>query len=240
MALKMYTIRSGDTLSQIAVRHGFQHWKPIWNYNTKVRRPAGPFTSGNPNVIYAGSRLYIPKTLTEYDQDEKKWCRLLLQANRNATEAIDEYRSAKSEFIRVATTVDIAAAVGMPVKGAITASMRLSRRYFKLKLKKEAFRLVKDVAEVVGNLEDEIALKSLTEATVDTSILRQTGKLTLKKLGTETGKNVLRNTGRRIMLVTAKLIAPAEKQNGFSRATGLLYDFAMNAMGGAIKAFESV
>jgi LysM repeat protein len=44
------TVRSGDTLSKIAARHGIT-WHRLWAANPSV---------GNPNLIYAGQALHLP------------------------------------------------------------------------------------------------------------------------------------------------------------------------------------
>jgi LysM repeat protein len=46
-----YTVKRGDTLSQIAKRAKLPSWRPIWDLNKKINHP---------NLIYPGQRLVIP------------------------------------------------------------------------------------------------------------------------------------------------------------------------------------
>lgn len=58
-----YTIRPGDSLSGIAQRYEFERWQPIWVYNHKVHHILGD----DPNLIHAGTEIFIPRSRRGYD-----------------------------------------------------------------------------------------------------------------------------------------------------------------------------
>lgn len=54
--------RRGDTISKIAARYG-KSWQEVWNFNLKYRSASTVKTlkSRGPNLIYAGTRIWVPK-----------------------------------------------------------------------------------------------------------------------------------------------------------------------------------
>jgi LysM repeat protein len=48
---KRYTVKRGDSLSEIAKRAKLSSWRPIWDLNQKIEHP---------NLIYPGQKLLIP------------------------------------------------------------------------------------------------------------------------------------------------------------------------------------
>lgn len=63
-----HAVARGESLSLIAPKYGFPQWRPIWNFNTKVHRVLGP----NPDLIPAGARIFIPRTLQGYENMIRK------------------------------------------------------------------------------------------------------------------------------------------------------------------------
>jgi hypothetical protein len=59
-----HTIQQGETLSSIARRYKFTSWKPIWIFNTQVRRV---LLSGDPDRIATGITIFIPRSEDGYD-----------------------------------------------------------------------------------------------------------------------------------------------------------------------------
>lgn len=60
----LHKIRGGESLSLIADRYGFREWEPIWVYNTEVHRILGP----DPDLIRAGTEIFIPRSRAGYDR----------------------------------------------------------------------------------------------------------------------------------------------------------------------------
>ena len=55
LSKKMYTVRRGDTLASIAARaHVRAGWKLVWAANTATLK--------NPDLLYVGERLHMPRT----------------------------------------------------------------------------------------------------------------------------------------------------------------------------------
>lgn len=60
-----HQIRPGETLSSLAQHYKFPSWKPIWIFNTQVRRV---LPGGNPDRISAGVSIFIPLSPAGYDK----------------------------------------------------------------------------------------------------------------------------------------------------------------------------
>ena len=53
-----YIVKEGDTLTRIAHNHGFRSWQAIYEHDRNAElRELRP----NPNVLYPGDRVYLPK-----------------------------------------------------------------------------------------------------------------------------------------------------------------------------------
>jgi hypothetical protein len=83
-----HRIARGETLESIAKKYKFRHWKPIWLYNTKVRKVLGP----NPDLITPGIDIIIPRSERGYDNWLGK-----LHVLKNKLESVPEQEMIKLE-----------------------------------------------------------------------------------------------------------------------------------------------
>lgn len=58
-----HTVLEGQNLASIASIYRFEHWRPIWLYNSEIQRTIGK----NPDIVKKGVTLLIPRNKMGYD-----------------------------------------------------------------------------------------------------------------------------------------------------------------------------
>ena len=231
MPSKEHVIRSGETLSGIAGQYGFSgNWKPIWNYNTKVRKT---LTSGDPDLIRAGVKITIPRTSMEYDVAISRLTKLLAYVDIDKEKNLRELRGYKAEADTMGARVDLAADVAFAIKGSVKASIKYGPRLAKVVMRKEALSLISSaalsVAELKGSSNEELVIQSVGTAYADSSLFRGT-KIHGDKLGRHFRKNIAKSFIKKAATTVAKTVAPVEKASGFAEAVGFVCDLALKGV----------
>lgn len=235
MPLRTHTIKKGETLSKIAEAYGFQNnWEPIWKYNTIVRVPPNPFTDSslkNPNLIYAGAMIYIPKTLEEYSKSIEHWKNLINQTIQETYQdkraILDDIRDVKL----ISTGIDLGAAVA---KSSLTVGHSLVHygvRMRKLTATKESLSLLKKATDSLFDfLEidkgDGLLIQSETESIVENGAHIFAGQLTKQRFSSSVGTNLVKNIAKDRLKVTVETFAPVEKRLAMAQSAEVVFDFA--------------
>lgn len=71
-----HLVKKGETLESIAKKYGFNKWKPIYLYNTKIRKT---IRSSNPDKLQSGITIFIPRSKKGYEKLIRKTVSLMNQ-----------------------------------------------------------------------------------------------------------------------------------------------------------------
>lgn len=179
----MLTVRltQSATLADIARRHGFSDWHPVWNYNSKVKKnhlPADPQA-----LLPVGSTLMIPNTPQEYNHiiSSLRHTRRDLQEDTALT--LQQLQQAKKTADAWGTGVDLAADIAEIFVASGVKAIRYTGIVRRQMIEKTAIHTLQKATAFAGRYDAEdvedgeklkrTAAKSASEALADQALKRK-------------------------------------------------------------------